>query len=164
MSISPDHLLAHVIKPTLTYLADETGLNLDSENAAMLLLGTQAHESLGGYWLSQAPTGPARGIYQMEVKTHDWLWSDYLDRRHDLANAAMKMVPRGQNVAERMVTDLSYATAMCRIYYWAVPEPIPGDLKGWASYWKRHWNTAAGAGTEAKFIEDWNRWAKSAIS
>jgi hypothetical protein len=160
VSISPQHLLDYVIRPALDHLAEETGLPMNSEAAVMLLLGTQAHESLGHYWLSQAPTGPARGGYQMEVATHDWLWSDYLSRRHNIANAIAKP---GEISAERMVYDLRYATMMARVYYWTKPEPIPDDLRGQAEYWKKHWNTPHGAGTVEKYLKDYNLWAKLAI-
>lgn len=56
------------------------------------------------------------------------------------------------------MTNLIYATAMCRVHYRRVPEPLPpaGDLEAQAAYWKAHYNTAAAAdaGTVARFVED----------
>jgi hypothetical protein len=34
-----------------------------------------------------------------------------------------------------------------------IPENIPSDLKGQADYWKRYYNTSAGAGTANDFIK-----------
>lgn len=46
------------------------------------------------------------------------------------------------------------SAVMCRFGYLFVNEPLPavGDLKGQAKYWKRYWNSSAGAGTPEHYI------------
>lgn len=54
-------------------------------------------------------------------------------------------------------TDLRkplFSGIAARLFLLNIPENIPCDVEGQASYWKRHYNTAAGAGTEEKFIND----------
>lgn len=72
--ILPAHLRDLIIRPTLVEMGHY------SPAAEALLLGTAAHESHGGRYLSQI-RGPARGIYQMEPATHDDLWRHYLPPR-----------------------------------------------------------------------------------
>ena len=43
-----------------------------------------------------------------------------------------------------------------RLFVSNIPADIPCDISGQATYWKRHYNTFAGAGTEEKFMEDVN--------
>ena len=157
--INAKHLLRYIIAPTLNYLEATTKLPLASESAKMLLLGTQAHESHGHYWLSQFPQGPARGGYQMEVATHDWLVNDYIATRHEIKDAISVMIPAGGAKAERMTYDLEYATAMARIFYWTKPDPLPDadDIEGLAAYWKQHWNTPSGKGSKKEFMENFRR-------
>ncbi len=52
-----------------------------------------------------------------------------------------------------LVTDLAYATAMCRVHYWRRPEPLPnaGDPEGMGEYWKQHYNSPLGKGTVERF-------------
>ncbi len=40
----------------------------------------------------------------------------------------------------------------CRLFYLPVNGEIPGTLKGRASYWKKHYNTEAGKGTESHYL------------
>ena len=48
---------------------------------------------------------------------------------------------------------------MARAHYLRVPEPLPdaGDVEALAAYWKQHYNTPAGAGSEAEFIDNYQR-------
>ena len=49
-----------------------------------------------------------------------------------------------------------YSGLAARLFLSNVAESIPlaSDVAGQASYWKRHYNTESGAGTEARFVED----------
>jgi hypothetical protein len=42
--------------------------------------------------------------------------------------------------------------ALTRMGLASVPEGVPEDLQGQSEYWKKHWNTEAGAGTPEHFI------------
>ena len=65
-----------------------------------------------------------------------------------------------------MVDNLAYAAAMCRVHYWRVPKPLPHleDVHGMAAYWKTHYNTDGGAGTEAEYVHNWKRYAAGVFS
>ncbi len=54
---------------------------------------------------------------------------------------------------------LPYATAMCRIHYLRVKEPLP-DIHPvtMGSYWKKYYNTELGKGTVEEFVENWNKY------
>ncbi|XP_072045518.1 uncharacterized protein [Amphiura filiformis] len=46
-----------------------------------------------------------------------------------------------------------YSALAARLLLSNKPGAIPTTLEGQAAYWKKHYNTAAGAGTEQKFID-----------
>ncbi|XP_072045519.1 uncharacterized protein [Amphiura filiformis] len=46
-----------------------------------------------------------------------------------------------------------YSAIAARLLLSNKPEAIPSTVAGQAAYWKKHYNTAAGAGTEQKFID-----------
>jgi len=144
---------ARVIRPALAWL------ELDGEAAEALLLGTALAES-GLAALVQAGGGPALGVYQIEPATHKDIWESYLAFRPSLAGRVRGLAAQrwpGPRMDEELVGNLYYASAIARVHYLRVPEPLPdaGDLAGLAGYWKRHYNTARGGGTEAHFIEAW---------
>lgn len=138
-----------VIVPALKSVA------LHSEAAVELLLGTALQESRLQY-LKQLGTGPALGLFQMEPATHDDIWTNYLAYRPELA-ARVARLAHVRN-AGALATDLLYAAAMCRVFYRRIKDPLPaaGDVPGQAAYWKEHYNTYLGAGTEDEYIENWN--------
>jgi len=135
-----------VIRPTLKKL------NLWSESAENLLLGTAAQESQMGKYLRQI-NGPALGIFQMEPSDHNDIWSNYLMYRGELMSAILKLTVPNMMRTEQLGWNLRYAAAMCRIHYLRVPEPLPNadDTAGLACYWKNHYNTHLGKGT----VEEW---------
>ena len=140
--IEPSHLLQHIIRPVLK------DLDLWSEPAERLLLGTACQESQCGRYLVQLG-GPALGIFHMEPATHDDIWVNYLGD-HSKNHIA-------KHAASRMIWDLWYATAMCRVHYLRVKAPIPDNLPAQAGYWKLHYNTPLGKGTEDDYIRAWYR-------
>lgn len=150
--IHPTHLLHYVIRPVLK------DLNLYSPQAERLLLGTACKESECGLWLKQIGGGPALGIYQMEPDTHlDHLM--FLDRR-----VPLKLKVRAWGTGQDdMAGNLYYATAMCRVHYLRVPEPIPNDLPAQAAYYKKYYNTEKGAATIQEYIDAWNTFVPTGI-
>lgn len=133
-----------------------TMLDLHSEAAAELLLGTAIQES-GLRYLQQLGNGPALGLFQMEPTTHDDIWLNFLAYREDLSD---KLRAIDDNCDPwSMVGNLWYAAAMCRIHYLRAPDSLPaaGALNAQAVYWKRHYNTPLGAGTAAEYVANWNR-------
>lgn len=155
MAINTLQLRDLVIIPTLK------ALDAYSESAVNLLLGTCAQESSMGEYLHQV-RGPALGIFQMEAPTHDDLWKNYLSyslkystRIRGLMNDNAKANP-----AHELITNLSYATAMCRMHYMRVKASLPtaDDIQGLAVYWKRHYNTEKGKGRMEDFIKNWDHY------
>ncbi len=145
---------ARVIAPVLGYL----GAPLDSPAAHALLLGTAVQES-GLARLAQDPTGPALGYYQIEPATHDDVFFNFLIHRADLLHRVMTLAAPLPDRRLQLVTNAAYATAIARIIYFRAPDPLPApdDIAGLAAYWKRHYNTAGGAGQVSDFIANYQR-------
>ena len=150
MSINSKQLREHVIRPILKEM------DFYSKAAENLLMGIAAQESHLGTYLRQI-NGPAQGIFQMEPATEQDIWERYLSRhRLDLAATVSQFLG---SEPDPLVTNLAYQVAIARIKLWRVPEPLPvaTDIPALAQYWKTHWNTALGRGTEAEFIENYTR-------
>lgn len=148
--LNADQFRDLVIRPTLL------AMNMHSDAAENLLLGTAVQES-GLRALAQIPTGPARGIYQMEPATHDDIWQNYLQYRDDLSSRVGQFLGALPDRVEQLVTNLAYATAMCRIHYYRAPAalPVADDVDGLARYWKQYYNTPQGHGTAIQFAENY---------
>lgn len=145
-----------VIKPVINKL------NLGGGDAAEeLLLGTAIQESGNFRYRKQMNNGPALSFYQMEPKTHNDIWDNYLKYRQSLADKVTSFLssPTANRIDELLNND-KYATAMVRIHYLRVPEKIPsqGDLDAQAKYWKRYYNTPLGKGLPREYKEKWNRY------
>jgi len=126
-------------------------LQLLSDDAVELMVFTCANESLGGTYLHQIQ-GPALGIYQMEPKTYNDLWQNYIAKKGSLylkfiQNFDASYMPN----EDRLVYDLRFATAMTRVFYARIPEPLPKytDTDAIWKYYKTYYNTLAGKA-------DWN--------
>lgn len=119
---------------------------LCSDAAVSLLLGTAAVESDFGKHRVQHGGGPALGVFQMEGATFNWL----KDVKFGAIYPAASMIPFAL-----IEHDLFAATIFCRLRYRAVPTALPAadDIAALAAYWKRWYNTEAGRGTTAKFME-----------
>lgn len=147
--IDPRQLMLHVVRPALLHLG------LHSRAAEQLVLGTALVESRGEY-VKQVGNGPALGLWQMEPATHDDIWRNFLHYNHELQSrvsdlATAAVITEG---ALELVGNLFYGAGLCRVHYRRVKEPLPaaeefGDM---ARYWKRHYNTALGAGTADKAL------------
>lgn len=151
IGIHPEHLRLHVIRPTLQRI------DAWSSAAENLVLGTAAQESRLGHYLIQLNGGPARGIYQMEPATHADLYENYLAFHAELQRNLLSIRLGKSADPEEMVWNLRYATAMCRIHYLRVREPLPDadNIEGLAKYWKRTYNTELGAGTVTEFCKNY---------
>lgn len=147
--IDREDLLRGVIIPTLRHL------NLYSGAAEALLLGTFYTESTVGSntHLFQLGNGPARSPYQIEPATHNDVWDNFLKYKATLSNKVYDLLAPTPTKVEQLVTNLGYATAISRVIYFRVPEPLPSasDYAGLARYWKQHYNTPKGAGDPAHF-------------
>lgn len=153
-----------VVQPVLASMARARPA-LQSPAAEELIIGTACQESLLGYSLRQHPTGPARGIFQIEPATFDDLF-DWLNGRGDKKLAAERrdllacvvewaspLVPLGAQVAG----NLYFATAIARMNYYRKPftlSPNP-TVEELAIVWKKWWNTPTGKGHESEFLKNY---------
>lgn len=133
--------------------------DLYSEAAVELLLLTAAVESNFGTYLKQIK-GPALGVFQMEPRTEDDIWDNYLEYKPSLASMVREF---GVNFAKPemdLKANLVYQIIMARLHYLRIKEPLPdaNDVEKLAAYWKRHYNTRLGKGTVAKAIEKYNEY------
>ncbi|MTJ81720.1 MAG: hypothetical protein F8N37_11980 [Telmatospirillum sp.] len=149
--IDPGQLMKLVIRPTLT------AIGLGGPAAEQLMLGTAAQESRCGRYLAQIG-GPALGPWQMEPATHDDLWTNTLTGKPDLAARVKALLPATCDRRQQLVTNLAYACAMARLVYWRAPASLPpaGDIEAQAAFYKRFYNTPAGAATVGQYISNWH--------
>ena len=144
----------NIIRPCL----DRMGLY--SKDAEELLIATLAHESLGGTYLRQLNDGPALGIYQMEPTTHDSIWENFLLFRNDLAHKLVLQFNKMRKPhATDMIHDLFYATAMARIYYLKVSDPLPAfdDIDKIWQYYKSFYTTAIGGAKQEGCMKNYKK-------
>ena len=141
-------------------------IGLHSEAAEDLIIGTFAQESHLGKYIRQIGRGPALGVGQMEPRTHDDIWRNYLKYKtiytwfKDMKEAYVVMSD-GASIpdSEQLEWNLAYMICMTRVHYLRVSERLPeeGDLPGYARYWKRYYNSYLGAGTPEEFLSNWSR-------
>lgn len=162
------HFLNHIIIPTLDFVAaglpSGPGAGFKSRAAQELLLGTVAQESNFKHLVQIG--GPALGFYQIEPATFRDLYANYLAFKPDLKArvdqlASIRFEPRER----QLVSNLSYATAIARLIYYRSPIALAaaGDIAGHARVWKRVYNTPLGRGTEAEFINNYQRFVAGQI-
>lgn len=125
-------------------------INLGGNAAVNLVTGTGLVES--GFIHDRQINGPALGWFQMEPRTHDDIWLNFLRYRPDLANrilAASSLT--GLPEAENLVQNRAYSACMCRVQYLRTPEPLPSstDATALSAYHKRYYNTALGQANAA---------------
>ncbi|WP_059026747.1 hypothetical protein [Gabonibacter massiliensis] len=132
-------------------------LDLHSESAENLLMGTAAQESGLGEYIRQLGSGPALGIFQMEPNTFKDIVQNYLQYKPELAKKVMAISGANAFRSEYLEYNLALSICMCRVHYLRMPVRIPDDLTGWAKYWKEHYNTRIGKGTEKEFVRNFKK-------
>ena len=146
-------------KKQLKKLVNEVLLKMElhSDEAVELILGTIAQESAGGTYIRQI-TGPALGICQMEPTTFKDIMNNYIKYKPELGRVVMFASGVSALKSEILEYNLAFSIAMCRVHYLRVSEALPNDLEGYAKYWKEHYNTRLGKGTVEEFIANYNRY------
>lgn len=129
-------------------------LGLGGDGVEELLLGTAIQESGAGRSLDQNGGGPALGLWQMEPRTHDDIWTNFLGNRPELAQRVLTWTFTALPKSVQMIGNLYYACAMARVQYFRSPRPIPspGDLRGQAEMYKAVYNTPLGAATVEQYM------------
>lgn len=147
-----------IVEPALAEIADAARMPHIAAPAAIdLVMGTAAAESEFTA-IHQVGGGPALGCWQIEPATAEDVWINYIQYRPAL-KAAMGHVMTLGVPTRQLAADPIYGAIMCRLIYLRCPRPLPrhGDVPAYAAYWKAHYNTHLGAGTEQKFRETWSR-------
>lgn len=146
MTIHAAQFRTYVVNPALGVLA-AAGIPY-SLVAADLLIATAAVETqIGSYLVQQG--GPALGVFQIQPASLADLWANLTPRQRD----AVQSISTPESPVTQITTNLKFAAAICRLFYWQVPEPLPPHTEaGLWGYYKRWWNTPAGATTEAEFV------------
>lgn len=136
-----DQLRDLIIRPAILDLV------MFSEDALELLVFTCCVESLGGTYVKQL-NGPALGIYQMEPRTYNDIWQNYIKPRNDISlilisNFSCISMPE----EDRLIYDLRFATVMARLHYARVTEKLPdrNDAEAMWEYYKKYYNTSLGS-------------------
>ena len=153
MGINPKDLLELVCIPACKQL------NMLSMDALGLMMGTGAIESaLGGALIQRTAqgnivTGGGLGWLQMQPNAHDDCWNVVIRPTIGRPGNFSKLFPYQDAPASLMCTDLLYAAMMCRAQYSRFAEPLPAytDSVAVYNYYKKYWNTGAGAST----LEKW---------
>ena len=157
MMLNINQIRLGVVRPVLSKL------DIWTPGAEELVMGTGAQESAFTY--IEQIGGPALGLFQMEPATHDDIWQNSLKYRTPLAAAMHDMFGPACGNAEHLKWNMGYAAAMCRIHYLRAKGalPDPDDIKGMAAYWKQHYNTVLGAGTESEFMHNYRTIVKGGV-
>ena len=102
--------------------------------------------------MRQLNNGPARGVFQVEPKTFDWLKEKYTHRFPILEGAT----------SSNLEWDLRLSILVARLRYLVVLEPFPAadQITHLGVYWKQYYNTPAGSGTVPKFVKNYNKYVK----
>jgi hypothetical protein len=88
-------------------------------------------------------------VFQIEPASLASLMSHLSGPEHDALSGIMTPQP----IATQLDTNLLLAAAICRLFYWQVPAPLPTDtVSGLWSYYKTYYNTEAGSATMDGFV------------
>jgi hypothetical protein len=142
-------LIQNTLKPISLYSAD----------AEQMLVATCAQESLMGMYRTQAPHGPARGIFQEEGEDFDDLVNNYLKYHPSLLTWAQSLT--SNFCVDDLVNNDAFAVAICRLHYYRVPAALPSkdDVEAIWNFYKVHYNSINGAATRDQFMAHYNLYA-----
>jgi hypothetical protein len=133
-------------------------VDLHSSEAVSLLLGTAAQESALGKYIRQLGNGPALGFFQMEPATFRDIIENFLYYKPILKAKVIEACNVKHLDADCLEYNLKVAIIFCRLHYLRVPEKLPYSIQGMAAYWKKHYNTHLGKGTEKEFFENFYKY------
>lgn len=125
--------------------------------APLLMLETAAAETLLGDYRDPTPTSAGTGLTQVDQGTFEWLRTKYHAQPVGKKLLAAFGIDLSRTVYQELRTSPLLAMIMCRLRYFAVNEAIPDTREDRALYWKRYYNTSAGKGTPADYLEKCQR-------
>lgn len=148
MSILASDFSGLVVVPALELLAP-AGIPY-SKTAHDLLMGTAAQESLLGTYLVQQ-SGPGVGVFMV---TPNLVAAVLMRCSLDVRSAIGAVGDVASSGA--IASNLTLAAMIARCWYWVVPDALPPDtVSGLWGYYKRWYNTPAGAATETEWSTNW---------
>ena len=133
-------------------------IDLYSEDAVNLMMGTAAQESRLGEFIRQLFGGPALGIFQMEPNTFRDICKNYLVYKKDLWDKIINICNSPFVSPDMLVWNLKLAICMTRVHYLRVPEKLPNSIEGYANYYKKYYNTYLGKATTEEFIHNYKKY------
>ena len=141
-------------------------MRMYSVEAIDLLMLTAAQESNLGKYIQQLGNGPARGIFQMEPKTLQDLYDNFLKYNKQKADV-LQSFRTSCSLETDLTGNLLFQIAAARLQYYRKPEKLPvkkGFADGFeyitdlAKYWKTHWNTNLGKGTVQEAVQNYYKY------
>lgn len=127
------------------------------ENAFNLLVETAAAETLGGVYRAPVRYNYGVGLCQFDKKGFDEVKTRITKNRRGTILHAFNV-----DIKKVEYRELAYSPLLsllfCRLLYLLKPGKIPGDLQGRAAYWKKFYNSTAGAGTVEGYIKKVNNY------
>ena len=125
--------------------------------AVALLVETAAAETLIGDYKDPTPTSAGTGLTQVDLGTFEWLRDRYKASRYASVLLNEFGIDLNRTIYQELRTSPLLAMLFCRLRYLVVNESIPNTRSGRADYWKKYYNTSAGKGTPADYLEKCRR-------
>ena len=153
-----------IIKSTL----EKMGSKYANHDAMMLVYNTGLVESKYSYVMQKGGSNIARGFWQCEPWVAVSMCNDYLQYRDKLLEKCAEISfidksyfvkPNEADWKELLTYNIRIGIIFCRLHYWRVPKSLPKSLDSMAGYWKKHYNTSGGSGSEKHFKEIVNKYA-----
>lgn len=141
-------------------------MRLYSVEAIDLLMLTAAQESHLGKYIQQLGNGPARGIFQMEPKTLQDLYDNFLKYNKQKADV-LQSFRTSCSLETDLTGNLLFQIAAARLQYYRKPEKLPAKkdfddgfeyITDLAKCWKAHWNTKLGKGTVQEAVQNYYKY------
>jgi len=164
MAIDSQQFRLLVVRPVLYQLDPEIRYSPVAEE---LLMFTVAHESDMGRYLKQLGGGPALSVFMIEKPTFNWLFNSVLTRpaepKVNWPNIRLKVhdiTTKGTH--DETIWNLQFATAIARLRYFVVKEPLPATTSAQAlgDYWGRNYQTTNDPKKIREAIRDYLRYIK----
>lgn len=127
---------------------------LYSDSAESILLMIAAHESKFGVYHRQIGAGPARGLYQVEIETMQDNYTNFINKRPELAKQIEEISGVPGPDALQLEYNPIYCTIHARLKLYRSPGKLPEayETERLAYYAKKYFNTSGGAATEEDYL------------
>lgn len=154
-----------IIETALDFMAKKTNKpGYNSPEARELMLGTAIKETdLKPRWQDPRPDGrmgDGNGLFQMEKKTFNDLFHNYLPQRQPVLYKAIteKFKPAdGKLNHDYLLEDDVFAAVMARVKYSRYEAKLPkvGETREQANYWMKYYNGIYDAKKVEEYIDKW---------